>query len=139
MKTVGFTKIVLFVVLLLSVSACSDRYYVDYRNTTEKLCNRDWVMDVFLDTDNGDFSKTIFLFYENGKYDQTIAYYHANSIKPYNKETRYDLDWKWTDDSCERIVLGNKTTTVYFDNVMVRDHYLTGVLDGEAVMFSDYQ
>ncbi|WP_455590394.1 hypothetical protein [Bacteroides sp.] len=139
MKVLGFAKIALFVMVLLGASACGDKNYIDYRNTDEELCNKDWIQDVVLDEKTGDWYRCILNFQKNGKYDKTEAYYEGNKSKPTSSETFYDLDWRWADDSKERIVLSNKTITTYFDNVMVRDHYLTGVLDGEFVMFSDYK
>lgn len=139
MKVLGFVKIALFLVVLLATTACSDRNYIDYRNTDEELCNKEWIRDVVLNEKTGEWYRCIFKFYENGKCDRTNAYYEEGKSKPVSSETFYDIGWRWADDSKERIVLSNKTIVTYFDNVMVRDHYLTGVLDGEAVMFTDYQ
>lgn len=137
MKVLGFTRIALFAIILLGTSACSDRNYIDYRNTDEELCNKEWVRSV-LDEDGLKVEyKCILSFKENGKYDKTDIYYWSDVNT--SKNEFHDLSWRWADDSKERIILNNKTIITNFDNVMVSDHYLTGVLDGEEVMFTDYE
>lgn len=136
MKILNFAKVSLLLVVLLTTNACSDRNYIDYRNTDEELCNKDWVQTK-MDADGLKAAyKCILTFKENGKYDKTEIYYGAD------KTTRYeynDLSWRWADESNEQLILTNKTVTQTFDNVMVRAHYLTGRLDGQEVMFTDYK
>lgn len=127
------------VVLLAGMSACHDKYYEDYRNTDEKLCNKEWVEDVESQsaTTEWDWCRHILYFYENGSYKESRAYYRGNESEPYRTVNDNNLTWTWADDSRERIILGNKGNYTYFDNVLVRDHYLSGVLDGSQVTFSD--
>lgn len=140
MKMVNLVKTVLIVTALtMGLSACHDKYYEDYRNTDEKLCNKDWVEDVKSEsaTTQWDWCRHVLFFYENGSYKESKAYYRANESEPYRTVNDNNLTWTWADDSRERIILGNKGNYTYFDNVMVRDHYLSGVLDGEFVTFTD--
>lgn len=139
MKVLSFAKIALFVTVLLGASACGDKNYIDYRNTDEELCNKDWIQDIKSDGSTAEWERLILHFKTNGKYDQSTAYYKNNESEPYRTINDNNLSWSWADDSKERIILGEKGQYTYFDNVMISDHYLTGVLDGEAVMFSDYK
>ena len=46
--------------------------------------------------------------------------------------------WKWADNSKETLILIFPANEVkYFENVWVRDHYLSGKLDGEVVTLTD--
>lgn len=139
MKVLGFAKIALLLVVLLVTNACSDRNYIDYRNTDEELCNKDWIQDTKSDATINEWKRLTLRFKTNGKYDQSEAYYRNNDSEPYRTVNDNNLVWTWADDSKERIILGEKGQYTYFDNVMLRDHYLTGVLDGKEVMFTDYK
>lgn len=140
MKMVNWAKTVaLITVLLVGMSSCHDKYYEDYRNTDEKLCNKDWIEDVESEsaTTEWEWYRHVIYFYENGSYKESRDYYRANESEPYRTVNDNNLTWTWADDSRERIILGDKGNYIYFDNVMVRDHYLSGVLDGEPVTFID--
>ena len=85
-------------------------------------------------------------FYENailiGSYSRpkllwTYAYYHVNESQPYRTETN-NLTWSWIDDTMEGIVFDYGVNGVtYFDNVWVREHNLSGKLNGKVVVFVD--
>lgn len=46
--------------------------------------------------------------------------------------------WRWTDGSKEALRLTfNDGKVKYFENVWVRDHYLSGKMDGKIVMMTD--
>ena len=139
MKVFSLVKIILFVAVLLGTSASGDDNYIDYRNTDAELCDKDWNQDTKSDTNVGEWARLTLHFKTNGKYDQSKAYYRNNESEPYRTVNDKNLIWAWADDSKERIVLGEKGQYTYFDNVMVRDHFLSGRLDGETVMFTDYR
>lgn len=138
MKIVNLAKTVLVItVLLAGMSSCHDKYYEDYRNTDEKLCNKDWMLDIESADNSTEWYRYIYEFYENGKMEKTELHFRNGENKAYNTQIWHDLNWTWADNSRERIILGDKGNYTYFDNVMVRDHYLSGVLDGEYVTFTD--
>ena len=54
------------------------------------------------------------------------------------KTTERMFTWKWADNSKETLILIFPANEVkYFENVWVRDHYLSGKLDGEVVTLTD--
>lgn len=57
--------------------------------------------------------------------------------QPYRTETN-NLTWSWIDDTMEGIVFDYGVNGVtYFDNVWVREHNLSGKLNGKVVVFVD--
>lgn len=69
--------------------------------------------------------REIFVFYRPG---ETSSY----------KENSYNFSWNWVDESMENLVINyGGDDVVYFDNVWVREHNLSGKLDGMLVMFVD--
>lgn len=137
MKIFNFVKAVLLLVVVVGMCSCGDEYYVDYQNTNEKLCNKDWIENVDVNTD--EWYKHILRFNEDGTFSETKAYYRNDESEPYRTVQTHKLGWSWADDAKERLILEyNNVSYVYFDNVMLREHYLTGVLEGVSVMFNNY-
>ena len=76
-------------------------------------------------------------FDDSGRLAETYAYYHLNENQPYRTETN-NLTWSWIDDSMEGIVFDYGVNGMtYFDNVWVREHNLSGKLNGKVVVFVD--
>lgn len=53
------------------------------------------------------------------------------------KTDTHDFTWKWIDNSREGLILNYGSGDVkIFENVWVREHYLSGKLDGEIMMLT---
>ena len=67
-----------------------------------------------------------------------ITYTHKlKFVATTNTETR-DFTWQWKDGAKECLVLNyGAGETKYLENVWVREHYLTGLLNGEIIMMVD--
>ena len=64
-------------------------------------------------------------------------YYRGGESRPYETTSR-TFTWKWMDKSMEGLTLNYGAGEIkYFDNVWVREHYLSGKLDGVVVMMVD--
>lgn len=48
-----------------------------------------------------------------------------------------EFSWKWMDESREALVLTFSTSEKVFENVWVREHYLSGKLDGQIVVLAE--
>lgn len=64
---------------------------------------------------------------------ETLIVYEVGKMKT----TESDFTWRWIDNSREGLVLNYGAGDIkYFENVWVRDHYLSGKLDGEIIMLT---
>ncbi|MDE6172599.1 hypothetical protein [uncultured Bacteroides sp.] len=136
MKTLNAGKILLLLMVVIGLSSCGDEYYTDdyLRNSDEKLCNRVWVEEY--ETNDNELCEHYLEFSRNGSGKETFKYKPIDGRKPY--ESSYRFDWAWIDNSMEGLILdygGNDR--VFFDNVWVREHNLSGKLDGVIVAFVD--
>lgn len=136
MKTLNAGKILLLLMVVIGLSSCGDEYYTDdyLRNSDEKLCNRVWVEEY--ETNDNELCEHYLEFSRNGSGKETFKYKPIDGRKPY--ESSYRFDWAWIDNSMEGLILdygGNDR--VFFDNVWVREHNLSGKLDGVIVSFVD--
>ena len=136
MKTLNVGKILLLLMVVIGLSSCGDEYYTDdyLRNSDEKLCNRVWVEEY--ETNDNELCEHYLEFARNGSGKETFKYKPIDGRKPY--ESSYRFDWAWIDNSMEGLILdygGNDR--VFFDNVWVREHNLSGKLDGVIVAFVD--
>ena len=136
MKTLNAGKILLLLMVVIGLSSCGDEYYTDdyLRNSDEKLCNRVWVEEY--ETNDNELCEHYLEFSRDGSGKETFKYKPIDGRKPY--ESSYRFDWAWIDNSMEGLILdygGNDR--VFFDNVWVREHNLSGKLDGVIVSFVD--
>lgn len=132
MKTFNFVKILLFTVVTLGFASCGDDVYYTMQNSDEKLCGKVWVKSS--DIDGGRSYTYILKFDKNNEGYETTVTYDSSGKTTVEKE----FSWRWGDNSKESLRLNFRDTGVkYFDNVWVRDHYLSGELDGEAITLTD--
>ena len=138
MKTLNFMKTLFLLVAIVGLSSCGDKYYSDdyLRNSNAKLCGKTWVNDLEKN-DVDEWVRHTLKFDDNGRLAETYAYYHVNESQPYRTET-INLTWSWIDDTMEGIVFDYGVNGVtYFDNVWVREHNMSGKLNGKVVVFVD--
>ena len=134
MKILNFAKIMLLCVMTMGLASCGDdNYYTTIENSDEKLCGKTWTEKY--ETEDG--TCTYQLQFEN-KNNLTSK----EVIKVVNgsetKTTERMFTWKWADNSKETLILIFPANEVkYFENVWVRNHYLSGKLDGEVVTLTD--
>lgn len=137
MKIVRETKLLLLLIMVLGLSACGDNYYSDdyLRNSDEKLCANTWVEEYTME--NGDLCKHYLDFSMNYSGREKFDFYRSGETSSY-KETSYNFSWNWIDASMENLEINyGGNDVIYFDNVWVREHNLSGKLDGTIVMFVD--
>lgn len=137
MKTLNYVKILLLCVFTLSLASCGDEYYTDdyLRNSDDKLCGKTWVEEFY--TENDEFCKHQLKFAIDHSGREMFQYYRNGESRPY-KENSYTFDWKWMDSEMENLEINyGAGDIIYFDNVWVREHNLSGKLDGTIVMFVD--
>lgn len=136
MKTLNVGKILLLLITVIGLSACGDEYYTDdyLRNSDAKLCSKKWVEEY--ETDNAEICQHYLEFSAHGGGKETFVYNPLDGRKPY--ESSYRFDWRWVDQTMEGLVLDYGADDIaYFDNVWVREHNLSGKLEGTIVMFVD--
>ncbi|KAA6351377.1 hypothetical protein EZS27_001340 [termite gut metagenome] len=130
MKLLRSVKIILFFAILTGFSSC-ENYYTDdfFRNSDEKLCNRLWERTYLI---NNELCTHQLVFRETLTGTETFEY---SSNLGFRKES-YIFYWEWADKELEGIIIKHPLYgTLFFDNVWVRTHYLSGNLDGEEVTF----
>lgn len=131
MKTLNFVKMLLLCVITLSMTSCGDDNYYVMMNEDDKLCGRPWI-----DSSEPNTVSTYQLTFskEGNKGQEITTTYDAGGKVIVDRE----FSWKWTDDSKEELKLTFADYSVkYFENVWVRDHYLSGKLNGKIVMMVD--
>lgn len=139
MKTLNCVKTLLLLVALIGFSSCGDTYYTDdyIRNSDEKLCSKDWVEEY--DTNNNELCRHSLIFGMNGTKKtgkEMFEYFPKDNRKPYTNS--FTFTWSWIGESMEGLILDfGPNDLTYFDNVWVREHYLSGQLDGVAVVLTD--
>lgn len=141
MKTLNYVKILLLCVFTVTLASCGDdNYYTTIENSDDKLCGKTWVEEYA--TENKDGVEVLCshqLKFAKADYSgqEIWAYYRGGESRPYETSTR-TFTWKWMDNTREGLTLNYGAGEVkYFDNVWVREHYLSGKLDGVIVMLVD--
>jgi hypothetical protein len=126
MKILRSVKIILFLAMLTGLGSC-ENYYTDefFRNSDEKLCNRLWERTYFIN--EHELCTHRLEFRRNLTGSETFEYS--------NKKESYFFNWEWADKELEGITINHPNGVLFFDNVWVRTHYLSGNLDGEEVTF----
>lgn len=140
MKTLNDVKILLLCVVTMALASCGDdNHYYTIQNSDDALCGKTWVEE-YMTEDNElcrhqlEFtkvrknSKDVY----SGK-ETTIIYQTGKT----NTETR-DFTWEWIDNTMEGLILSYGAGDIkHFENVWVREHYLSGKLDGRVIVLTD--
>jgi hypothetical protein len=134
MKFLRNVKIILFLAMLTGLGSC-ENYYTDdfFYNSDEKLCNRLWERTYFMDdelyTHRLEFRRT-----STGILTGTETFEYSNNWG--SRKEEYFFYWEWADKELEGIIIKHPIGgTLFFDNVWIRTHYLSGNLNGEEVTF----
>lgn len=131
MKTLNFVKMLLLCVITLSFASCGDENYYTIQNSDEKLCDKTWTDEQ--ETSDGTFTYQL-KFYKDNKGQEISTTYSTGGKTTIDRE----FSWRWTDNSKEALrLIFTDGKIKNFENVWVREHYLSGKLDGEIVMFAD--
>lgn len=135
MKTFNFVKILLFTVVTLGFASCGDDVYYTMQNSNNKLCARTWVEE-YVTMDN-ELCKHYLKFAPDRSGREIFQFYRNGESRPYQEKSLI-FDWRWLDADMENMEMNyGAGDIIYFDNVWVREHNLSGKLDGEVVMFVD--
>ncbi|MDL2299464.1 hypothetical protein LJC21_02010 [Bacteroides sp. OttesenSCG-928-E20] len=141
MRTLNYVRISFLLLAICALTSCGDTYYEDeyLKNSDEKLCSKDWVDEY--ETDDDKLRQHILIFYANGTGKEKIRTWRRNingKWDPNYSEINDPFMWSWIDKSMEGLYINfYGERECYFDNVWVREHYLSGKLDGEQVTFVD--
>ena len=140
MKTLNYVKILLLCVFTIGLASCGDDVYYTMQNSDDKLCGKTWIEEY--QTENKDGVEVLcshqLKFAKADNSGQEIwEYYRGGESRPYETTSR-TFTWKWMVKSMEGLTLNYGAGEIkYFDNVWVREHYLSGKLDGVVVMMVD--
>ena len=107
------------------------------RYSDEKLCSDSWVEEY--DTEEG-ACRHILEFIKGKQGGKEVLSGKETFIVTTTGNTKtdtHDFTWKWIDNSREGLILNYGSGDVkIFENVWVREHYLSGKLDGEIMMLT---
>lgn len=136
MNRINWLRTALFCLVATTFFSCGGDDEIDVQ--TQRLCARTWIDEFNMTESDDNVRVTLQLnFTMTGNSCKEYLYYRSGELQPYYKETRY-FTWHWTDDSQERIEMDYGAGEIgYFDNVQVREHYLTGILDNRNVTLTD--
>lgn len=137
MRNLSGTRLLLLLVMVLGLSACGDNYYTnDFENTSDRLCANTWMEQFTMD--NSDVCRHYLIFSIDYTGREVFEYYRNEESTAY-KTNSFNFSWNWLDDSMEGLEMNYGGGDIsYFDNVLARQHYLSGSLDGVQVTFSNY-
>ena len=127
-----------FLLLLMGIglTSCGDTYYTDdfLNNSSEKLCNCVWeeVYDTY--TENMEVECVHRIQFNTKDGHESVTYFREGQSIPISKQ-EYAFFWEWGEDM-ETIKLKYGTgNNDLFENVWVRQTYLSGKLHGKVVTF----
>lgn len=135
MKTLNYAKILLILTLLAGFTSC-DKYYDDeyLQNSDKKLCGYTWMVEYDeldeLITHSLKFDKD----HSGKEVIEVLRRDNTGKWKPVNTTTHH-FSWSWISDMEGLLLQYGAGDVSYFDNVWVRENYLSGTLDGEHVIF----
>ncbi len=142
MKTFNYVNLMLLFVVTFALTSCGDdNYYTDdfLKNSDEKLCSKaEWV-DEYMNEDETMLYQRTLTFKIDGRgvdTDKTFSRLPNGNWNPVFSESAH-FEWSWADKDMERLILDYWNKKLYFDNVWIREHYLTGKLNGVTVAFRD--
>lgn len=128
----NYAKICMLCVFALLLTACG-KDDDSTSNMNAKLC-RTWVEEYT--EDDVTYTHQL-IFTQNGNSGQELKKKYDHTSSTANTETR-DFTWKWEDGTMECLVLSYGAGDVkYLENVWIREHYLSGKLDGVLIMMTD--
>ena len=136
MKTLNAWRMLWVCIFVFTLSSCGDDVYYTLENNDNDLCNKLWITNYT--TDEGLPGTYQLRFYSGGKGQEVVILPVTGGTNTTDKE----ITWRWTDESKECLQWVYTDGTVrYMDNVWVRQHYLSGELDGEQLTFveANYQ
>jgi len=137
MKTLNYARIILLLMITVGLSSCGDEFYNDdfLRNSDEKLCGYVW-LEEYVTTD-GDLCTHKLEFARTGSGREAFEYRRSsgNSWGAIYKTETYNFNWTWVNDMEGLELHYGANSTLYFDNVWVREYYLSGNFDGVEVTF----
>lgn len=138
MKPLNYLKIAFVLVAAMTLAACGDDYYTDdyLKNSDEKLCRKYWV-DQYVTADDKLCTHTIYFDLSGGGSD-TKKFQNREGTgwsSQYSQESQ-TITWMWADKHMETLYITlAKDGMVTFENVWVREQYLSGKLGGNIVSF----
>ncbi len=141
MKTWNVLSLWIACVWACVLTSCGDDItYYTIQNSDELLCSRTWVVEEAVKNEDGVLVSCVhqLKFSMSGYSGQEIyQYYYTGESRPYSEIT-HNFDWEWMDNAKEGIRIDfGAGNIVYFENVWVREHYLSGKLNGEQITFTD--
>ena len=141
MKRKTYFELLLLMVITFSLTACTiNNGDEPYLNTTDGLCSKTWV-ETYITTNNLYCTHKLSFAY-NGAGLETFVYnnldINGNPLNAIVKAESYNFNWDWYNSNNECLVLdyGNNTV-LYFENVLVRNDYLSGKFEGDNVAFKN--
>lgn len=143
MRFFNFVKVLTVCIWASCMASCGDDVvYETIQNTDEGLCAHVWT-ETFEMTNEENIVVTCVHQLKFAKTDysgqEIHQYYYVGQSRPYSSVTR-NFDWKWIDNAKEGLCLDfGAGNIVYFENVWVREHYLSGKLDGEYITLADVE
>lgn len=141
MRILDFVKVLTLCILAPVMASCGDDVvYETIQNTDEGLCAHTWT-ETYEMTNEENLAVTCVHQLKFTKLDysgqEIYEYYYVGQSRPYSSLTR-NFDWEWMDSAKEGLRLDfGAGNIVYFENIWVREHYLSGKLDGVEVTFAD--
>ncbi|KAA6325551.1 hypothetical protein EZS27_025252 [termite gut metagenome] len=137
MKISDGIKIALLLTVWMGFNSCETYYTDDYfRNSDAKLLGKLWERQYIIDNELCTHQLTFGITSGRRQGIETFIYQRKiyGKWETYLRES-YNFDWKWTDDAYEGIMIDYGIDVLYFDNVWIRDYYLSGYFEGEEVTF----
>lgn len=122
-------RVFLLCVLTMSFASCGDDVYYMVENSNNDLCNKLWVANY---TEDGTLYSYRLQFLSTGKGWEILS---SPSPDGGTDTHTQEITWSWTDDSKECLKWTSYGTVTYLDNVWVRQHYLSGEIDGKQLVF----
>lgn len=140
MKTKNLMKLFLILVATISLSACDEWNDGIERNSTQALCSKIWV-ETYTTSDHYYCTHKL-SFNPQGKGQEIFIYNNLDlNNKPLPtvaKTISYSFTWEWDNDNMECLIMNyGNNDILYFENVWVRNDYLSGKLNGENVTFNN--
>lgn len=131
-----FYNLFLLPVLALCMTACGDDYYTDdfLKNSSDKLCGYVWEEVYDSQLEGVDMTCVHRIKFNKKDGNESMTYYKEGQSIPVSK-TEYAFYWEWCKDM-ETIQLKYGTgNDEFFENVWVRETYLSGKLHNKTVTF----
>ncbi|NDW12691.1 hypothetical protein D0T50_07290 [Bacteroides sp. 214] len=127
MKSLAYLKSLFVLIIVFGLTSCEE--YYDIKNSDGKLCGYTWLEEYA--TVGGDWCTHTLVFDRSGSGREVYKYDNGSQVTTISSR----FSWYWTSNmECIELDFG-AGDLVFFDNVWVRDYYLSGNYDGEEVTF----